>query len=193
MKYYFCKFKCMNVNKILLLSLVVLTACQKNDIKVYRIAKTKVDSISNNVTTIQNSEFAWDLPISWTPSSGSKMRLASFDVPYSFGVGDLSVMVLAGDGGGIQANINRWRGQINLPPQPLNEILSLSEKRENRFSDYNLFTLINISKMDQAFISAIMPLDNNTIFVKLNIHANGIKEVKEDFLSFCDSFRLKDE
>ena len=183
----------MNVNKILLLSLVVLTACQKNDIKVYRIAKTKVDSISNNVTTIQNSEFAWDLPISWTPSSGSKMRLASFDVPYSFGVGDLSVMVLAGDGGGIQANINRWRGQINLPPQPLNEILSLSEKRENRFSDYNLFTLINISKMDQAFISAIMPLDNNTIFVKLNIHANGIKEVKEDFLSFCDSFRLKDE
>ena len=121
------------------------------------------------------------------------MRLASFDVPYSLGAGDLSVMVLAGDGGGIQANINRWRGQINLPPQTLNEILSLSEQRENRLSDYNLFTLINISKMDQAFISAIMPLDNNTIFVKLNIHANGIKEVKEDFLSFCDSFRSKDE
>ena len=44
------------------------------------------------------------------------MRLASFEVPYSTGSGDLSIMELSGSGGGLEANVNRWRGQIGLDP-----------------------------------------------------------------------------
>ena len=43
------------------------------------------------------------------------MRLASYNVPFDGGVGDLSIIRLAGQAGGDLANVNRWRDQLGLP------------------------------------------------------------------------------
>ena len=92
----------------------------------------------------------------------------------------------------IEANINRWRGQINLNPQTLSEINNQSEDRKNSLANYQIFTVLNNDNSEKAFICAIIPLENRTIFVKLNISAKGIIEIKDDFIYFCDSFRLND-
>ena len=176
----------------ILFILLFCVSCDNNDIKTYRVAKAPVSTKSVQPPTITDNELKWDLPKSWSVSSGSSMRLASYNVPHSSGVGDLSVMILAGDGGGVEANINRWRGQINLSPQTLFQINSQSESRKNRLADYQIFTLINEDNSNKAFMCAIMPLDNRTVFVKLSINTNGINQIKDDFIYFCDSFRLSD-
>ena len=37
-----------------------------------------------------------------------------------------------------------------------------------------------------------MPSKKNTVFIKLSISTEGIYEVKDDFITFCDSFKLID-
>tara|TARA_Y100001970_G_C13865348_1_gene666255 strand:+ start:109 stop:651 length:543 start_codon:yes stop_codon:yes gene_type:complete len=178
---------------IKILSILLLCiSCDNNDIKTYRIAKAPANPKAIQPPTVTDNNLQWDLPKGWVASSGSSMRLASYNVPHSNGVGDLSVMILAGDGGGVEANINRWRGQINLSPQTLSQINGQSENRENSLSSYQIFTVINDKNSERAFICAIIPLEDSTVFVKLNISAYGITEIKDDFIYFCDSFRLND-
>ena len=101
------------------------------------------------------------------------MRLASFAIPYSGGTGDLSVIQLGGDGGGLKSNVNRWRGQLNLEPMSLIEIEKDIVKEEGQLNIYSIIQIIN-QEMDSAFLCAIIPTGNYTIFVKLSLKPNGI-------------------
>ncbi len=63
------------------------------------------------------SGFHWQTPAGWHELAPSSGRLASFDAHGSDGGhADISLYKLLGDGGGIEQNINRWRGQLQLPP-----------------------------------------------------------------------------
>ncbi len=44
------------------------------------------------------------------------MRVATFQLPSGPGKAEVTVIALPGDVGGELANVNRWRGQISLPP-----------------------------------------------------------------------------
>ena len=55
----------------------------------------------------------WTAPSDWKQQKAGGMRIASYQVPEG---GDLSVIVLGGDGGGLVPNINRWRNQVGLDP-----------------------------------------------------------------------------
>ena len=50
------------------------------------------------------------------------MRLASFNAPYGNGIADISVTNFSGDGGGLKANVNRWRKQLGMEPQSIFQI-----------------------------------------------------------------------
>ncbi|MGJ8644603.1 MAG: hypothetical protein ACSHX9_14430 [Luteolibacter sp.] len=58
-----------------------------------------------------------EAPEGWEKSEGSSMRVASFRIP---GIdtldGDVSVVPLFGQAGTALENVNRWRGQLKLPP-----------------------------------------------------------------------------
>jgi len=176
----------------LLLILLLLVGCDNNYIETYRVSKTTPAAKNTQIKSTFQNNLKWDTPKGWIQSSRSKMRLASFNVPYSNGYGDLSIILLSGDGGGVEANINRWRGQINLEPQILSDINEITEKRKNEIGEYQIFEIINNQNKDKAFICAIIPSTDSTIFVKLSISASGISEIKDDFIYFCDSFKLKD-
>ena len=109
---YFCLF-------------MILFSCTINDnTRSYQLQKTSEPKIAEKEQLERNksTELIWEKPNSWVPSEGSSMRLASFAIPYSGDSGDLSVIQLGGDGGGLKSNINRWRRQLNLEPISLNEI-----------------------------------------------------------------------
>ena len=57
----------------------------------------------------------WSVPKGWTETQGSGMRFATLTPPGP-GKAEMSVVVLPGAAGGEVANVNRWRGQIGLPP-----------------------------------------------------------------------------
>jgi len=44
--------------------------------------------------------------------------------------------------------------------------------------------------LDSAFLCAILPAGNQTLFVKLSIHPNGLRDIKTEFISFCSSINF---
>ena len=172
-----------------ILILVFLQSCgQDNHIRTYQLAKTKAIVNKPRVETPEKKStgFSWTKPGSWIASSGSSMRLASFDVPFSEGMGDLSVIQLGGTGGSIEANVNRWRRQLNLDSQSLFEIEKEMIDYKGGLGDYKIIRIIN-EELDSAFLCAILPAGNQTLFVKLSAGPKGIREIETDFISFCSS------
>lgn len=60
---------------------------------------------------------AWQLPAGWVEAPGNPARRASYTVAGTPpGSVDISVTAFPGAVGGELANLNRWRGQLGLPP-----------------------------------------------------------------------------
>ena len=167
----------------------ILISCTINDnTRSYQLAKTNKQKTTDKEqeNRSKSTELIWEKPDSWVSSEGSSMRLASFSVPYSGGSGDLSVIKLAGTGGGLESNVNRWRRQLKLESLSLVEIEKNIIKKKCSLGPYSIIQIIN-EKMDSAFLCAIIPTGSYTIFVKLSLRPMGIIEVKDDFITFCSS------
>ena len=169
----------------------IIYSCDENKhVKSYRLPKTNFNiskneapkDIRKNVNGI-----SWDLPQTWVPSDGHSMRLASFDVPYSNGVGDLSIVSLSGESGGLVANVNRWRRQIDLESIDEEEILASAVNGNSRMGPFRLFRLVNDSNKVKAILAAVLPSGGKTFFIKLTASEQGINELRFSFMEFCSS------
>ena len=111
----------------------------------YQLSKTKKPKTIDKTVKNRNisTKLIWETPNSWISSEGSSMRLASFAIPYSGGTGDLSVIQLGGDGGGLKSNVNRWRGQLTLEPISLMEIENIITRKEGLLGTYSMIQIIN--------------------------------------------------
>jgi hypothetical protein len=77
---------------------------------------TGPDMASTAVPTGSDS-LVWTAPAHWTAKPLGAMRKGSFAVKGPDGTeADLSITAFPGNTGGLSANLNRWRGQIGLPP-----------------------------------------------------------------------------
>ena len=157
----------------------------------YQLSKTNKPKTIDKTVKNRNisTKLIWETPNAWIPSEGSSMRLASFAIPYSGGTGDLSVIQLGGDGGGLKSNVNRWRRQLNLEPISLINIEKNITREEGSLGTYSMVQIIN-QEMERAFLCAIIPTGNYTIFVKLSLKYNGIVAIKNDFVTFCSSLNF---
>jgi len=66
----------------------------------------------------------WAVPGSWTTGQGSAMRVATYDVPGAKDAeaGQCAVFYFGrGQGGGVEANVQRWAGQFKEKPTPKQE------------------------------------------------------------------------
>ena len=172
------------------LSILILSCDSNNHIRTYSLPKGKTNNF--NLPSIKRetatSGFVWEKPDSWIPSEGSSMRLASFKIPYSVGYGDLSVIQLSGAGGGIESNVNRWRRQLNLEPQSLDQMKKSILIRSSALGDYKIIKIINDENKESAFLCAILEIKQSTIFIKMNASIEGINQLEDDFITFCSSF-----
>jgi hypothetical protein len=73
-----------------------------------------------------NEPIAWTAPAGWrTGTNKDKMRYATFRVGTE--AVELIVSSLPGQGGDLLGNVNRWRGQIKLPPMTAAELPSVTK------------------------------------------------------------------
>lgn len=91
----------------------------------FGLTTTPARPASSRPTTDDTStNLAWTTPSGWVELAPSNMRAANFRV-----AGDANaecyLTLLAGDAGGLAANVNRWRAQLSLPPLPASEIDAL--------------------------------------------------------------------
>ncbi|HEV3027622.1 MAG TPA: hypothetical protein VG457_08630 [Planctomycetota bacterium] len=96
----------------------------------------RVDSVKAEVLTffqklrIEDGQLRWTPPPGWTEEKGSAQREATL----RFGVREpkfeISVVRFQGDGGGMLANLNRWREQLGLEKVGDAELPALARKLE---------------------------------------------------------------
>lgn len=95
--------------------LAALAACQKDPIEV-RVVPKEDSPAAGMAAPAAPRGVRWTAPSGWKELAGGGMRVATFELPKTAGKAEVTVVALPGDVGGELANVNRWRGQLALPP-----------------------------------------------------------------------------
>lgn len=133
------------------------------------------------------SPYAWKAPKSWVEKPSNNIRIGSFDLPTpkDRDQAELSVIILAGNGGGLAPNINRWRGQIGLADQNETEIRSQLKIIKTKLGNF-YFVSMNNPKTKTGILAAFITLSSGTLFVKAMGPTNVLKREKQHIIRFIE-------
>jgi hypothetical protein len=198
----------------LLILLVTLlwgtTGCRDGKIAVYRIPKetdapasggaslpgSAAAPASNGaagfaVAQINAGELEWTAPAQWKSKPASSMRKASYAVGGEReGNGDLAITAFPGDVGGDLANVNRWRGQLQLPPISEDELGGAITAIETNGLKMRVVDLAGgPADKPQRMLGAIVPYAGATWFFKLIGPGNLVSNEKQAYDEFLHTIR----
>jgi hypothetical protein len=135
---------------------------------------------------------SWVAPEGWSETPGSGMRLATLTAPEA---GDCSIISLAGEAGGVSANIKRWLGQIgvNMGEEELLAFLETQKVLDSQ--DGHPVMLIDMTSMvdgdeAKAMLAGIARFGDETIFIKLTGTAGYLKGQLPSFQALCQSLHI---
>lgn len=116
------------------------------------------------------------------------MRLASFDIPDAAGNGDVSISKLSGNGGGLLANVNRWRGQVGLAPLEAGALAANSKTVATAGGDNG--TWVELVGTEKTILGAIVARGEVSWFFKLTAPSAVAAQNREAFEQFVRSIRF---
>jgi hypothetical protein len=130
----------------------------------------------------------WQTPENWRAVSPSSMRYASFTASAENGEKiDISVVTFPGDGGSDPDNINRWRGQLGLPP--LDPTTVSSQIAPLKTADAT-FSTTDIVGAKSRTIAAWTRHDGRAWFFKATGPSAAVENEKSNFVNFIESVRF---
>jgi hypothetical protein len=133
-------------------------------------------------------QIKWTTPDSWTEVPPSSMRYASFSASAENGDKiDISVVTFPGEGGSDVDNINRWRGQIGLPP--MGESAVTSQIAPLR-TPGTTFSTTDIVGAKARTIAAWTRHDGRVWFFKATGPNAAVEKEKPSFVKFIESVRF---
>ncbi len=189
-------------------SLAMAYGCGEDPIYTYQAPKsppyqepaifTQLSDLTTGNTTSQPAVF-WTVPEGWVQAEDrSGFLTAVFTAETDAGPVRITVSQLGGDGGGILANINRWRGQVGLPAiteiqqQPMTPIDIAGQPAGLLDLAANDPTAqASIPRMLIAFLPR--PSENRTWYFKMTGKQAGIDAQRDNFMSFLQSFGFQDD
>ncbi|MCL4233281.1 MAG: hypothetical protein KJ042_02050, partial [Deltaproteobacteria bacterium] len=135
--------------------------------------------------------YTWTLPEGWTEKPAKGMRAASFDVTIGEATADAAITELVGKAGGLEANITRWRKQVELPPMTAEEIAAAGKDDQMKFGPFKYYRMENPKLPERAFFAALATHGTVTVFVKLTAKYDDLSKFESTFLEFCRSLDIK--
>jgi hypothetical protein len=119
------------------------------------------------------------------------MRKGSYSVEGDGGaIADISITAFPGDVGGELANVNRWRGQLQLPPLAESELSSAVVRSEQNGLRVTLVDFVGTSSPDhQRMLGLIIPYEGATWFVKIIGPDALVTREKAAFLQFIQTLQ----
>ena len=130
----------------------------------------------------------WQVPSGWKAAGPKPMRLASFDIPDAAGNGDVSISKLSGNGGGLLANVNRWRGQVGLSPLEAGALAANSKTVATAGGDSG--TWVELVGTEKTILGAIVARGEVSWFFKLTAPAAVAAQNRDAFEQFVRSIRF---
>jgi hypothetical protein len=124
----------------------------------------------------------WTAPEGWIAGPAKSMRIVTLTPKDRPGV-ECYVTVLSARGGGLEANVNRWRDQLGQPPLTADAIAKLDKVtvlgQEARF--------VEIDAGANGLLGLVCDVGTHTVFVKMTGPMEALRAERERFLAFCRS------
>ncbi len=125
---------------------------------------------------------AWTLPPGWQEVPGNGMRLATFAPPGNLKT-EATVVALPGDSGGELANVNRWRGQIALPPTDEAGMAASRTTLATKAGPAAIYDFTSTGEVRTRLIAAVVKTGDTTWFFKLMGDATATETARTGFLA----------
>lgn len=136
-----------------------------------------------------DAPLAWSLPKGWSQDVSGGMRYATLKPPAAGGKIDVSVVVLPGPAGGELANVNRWRGQIGLPPMAEADLAAARKMLRSQVGELAVYDFTSDGQKKSRMVAALAELDGSTWFLKMTGDAEPVAKARPDFLKILESLR----
>lgn len=106
--------------------------------------KAEVEQFLQSIHFTDGAEkpLTWTLPAGWQEKGGSQLRYATLVIGGDANPIELTVIPLGRDAGSLKSNIDRWRGQLGLPPADEAELARISKRIK---IDGNEATLVDLT------------------------------------------------
>jgi len=185
-----------------LAALLLLASCREAKVAAYRVPKeapvpvsavapSQPDMASTNVPTAPGAGLIWSAPADWEVKAPAAMRRGSYLITGPDGsTADLSITAFPGDVGGDLANVNRWRGQIQLPPLAMDELPGIFTELEAQGLTVKFVELANPQLEEpMRILGGLVSHGGNTWFFKLMGPAALVAREKPAFVTFLKSVK----
>ena len=160
--------------------LAPLAACQKDSIEVREEPKEDVPAAALAPASRPRGVH-WTAPAGWTESAGNGMRIATLPPPKSGGKAEVTVIALPGDVGGERANVNRWRGQLALPPIAEADLPAARASKHSRLGAHNKNNNTGTGTNKSRLVAGMISVSGTTWFFKLMGDAPAVAAARPAF------------
>jgi len=175
---------------------LALSGCERAEIRTYRIPKENHPTVAVDGSEVPPSTggIRWTVPDGWKQQPASAMRQASFLVKgKGGGQADMSIVVFPGEAGGLLANVNRWRGQLNLPAIEESTLGRQLEKLQSHGHEFVMMEMFGLKSKDQypsRLLGAMVRHADQSWFFKMIGDDHLVVEQKPVFVAFLKSVRF---
>lgn len=184
------------------LSLCVLSSCKDDEVHTYRVASDSTpenpasaaaDPVPKEETSndheAPSASVVWQVPGDWTAEKAGQFATAAYGLP---GGGKVTVSKLAGDGGGLAANINRWRGQVGLKPLGDQDASGQPLRIADSTEEMQLFNLTSVDSVADSpgILAGVLPLRTETWYFKFSGPVGVLRKSEGVFAEFLRSVRI---
>ncbi|MEA3365123.1 MAG: hypothetical protein U9Q79_05730 [Candidatus Hydrogenedentes bacterium] len=136
--------------------------------------------------------FTWTVPEGWRQAPARPMRVVTFEIGAN-NEAECYITILGASGGGIEANINRWRMQMGQKPLSAEEVAALPAievlgqpskwiEIDGPYSGQSGESLQNATLR-----GLVCPVNEFSVFVKMIGPASVVGPQRANFLAFCQS------
>ena len=143
----------------------------------------------------------WKVPARWAAGAGSTMRVATYAVPAAKGAeaGECAVFFFgAGQGGSIDANVERWSKQFEGTPAPQRTAATVAGLRVTRVQLAGTYLAPGGPMMQSTgkrpgtrLLGAIVEAPDGNVFFKLTGPAATVTAAQPEFDALVASLRKK--
>jgi hypothetical protein len=169
----------------------VLTGCERDDIKVYRVPKESATRpapppvappVPPSLPALR-----WQTPPGWLEGARSEFRAASFRIK---GAGhkeaDVSIVPIPGSAGGDLSNVNRWRDLVSLPALTEAELGQAAERIEVAGQPAALYDMAGEGATGDPtrILAVIQRREGTTWFFRMTGDPQQVAEQKPVFIEF---------
>lgn len=155
-------------------------------------APPPADMAGTPVVKADGPGLKWTAPARWQEKSATAMRKATFVISGANGAtAELAVTAFPGEVGGDLANLNRWRGQLSLPPISETEFAGAVTRLTVNGLPVTLADLTGgAADNPTRLLGAMVPHAGATWFFKLTGPAALVAEEKPAFLNFVQTLSV---